>query len=128
MSTMTVAYPMSETPGSPQPVAGGVHVRERVIEKVVREASAVIIGVSRDHVAADVSEWGGGLAVRVAAKLPVPDLDNTEAVRAETPILERVRGLQTTLADEFARLTGREVRRVSVTVTGAIAPEGKRVR
>ena len=109
-------------------VRGGVRVRERVIEKVVREASAVEIGVSRGDVDVEVTEWGGGLAVRVTARLPIPDLDDTEAVRAETPVLDRVRQAQTVLAEEFSRLTGREIRRVSFTVTGAIIQDRKRVR
>ncbi|MEB4613721.1 NTP pyrophosphohydrolase [Leucobacter sp. M11] len=119
---------LNEPPTSGRSVPGRVHVRQRVTEKVVREAAAVTIGVSRDHVNVEVSEWGGGLAVRVAAMLPIPDLGDTEAVRAATPILDRVRALQTRLAEEFARLAGREIRRVSVTVTGAIVPERKRVR
>lgn len=107
---------------------GSVRVRERVIDKVVREASAVAVGVSRDDVNVEVAEWGGGLAVRIAAKLPIPDLSDVAAIEAEIPVLDRVRMLQSQLADEIARLTGREIRRVSFTVTGAIIPERKRVR
>jgi hypothetical protein len=36
--------------------------------------------------------------------------------------------MQSQLAEDIAWLTGREIRRVSFTVTGAIAPERKRVR
>ena len=128
MNTATVAVPTNAEPGSDQPLHGRIHIRERVIEKVAREASAVVVGVSRDDVGIDIMQWGGGLAVRVEAKLPIPDLANTEAVRAETPVLDRVRAMQSQLAEDVARLTGREVRRVSFTVTGAIAPERKRVR
>ncbi|MBL3688300.1 NTP pyrophosphohydrolase [Leucobacter zeae] len=107
---------------------GVVRVRERVIDKVVREASANAIGVPRDVVGVEVAEWGGGLSVRLAAKLPVPDLDDAAAVAAAKPVLERIRTLQTGLAEELARLTGRSIHRVSVTVTGAIIPKRKRVR
>jgi len=127
MSAVTAAFPNAALEPGPR-VPGRVRVRERVIDKVVREASAVAIGVPRDAVDVDVWEGSGGLAVGVAAKLPIPDLDDTEAIRAGTSILERVRALQTSLADEFARLTGREIRRVTFTVTGAIVPERKRVR
>lgn len=128
MSAMTVDPPAPAAPVASSEVRGGVRVRERVIEKVVRESSAVTIGVSRGDVDVEVAEWGGGLAVRVATRLPIPDLDDTEAIRAETPVLDRVRQAQTALAEEFSRLTGREIRRVSFTVTGAIIPERKRVR
>ncbi|GAA4487188.1 NTP pyrophosphohydrolase [Microbacterium panaciterrae] len=107
---------------------GNVRVRPRVVDTVVREASAGMIGVPRDEVSVEVAEWGGDLAVRVTARLPIPDLADTEAIRAETPILVRARDLQAALAAEFARLTGREIRRVSFTVAGAVVPERKRVR
>ncbi|MGO1768763.1 MAG: NTP pyrophosphohydrolase [Microbacterium sp.] len=106
---------------------GAIRVRERVVEKVARQASAIAMGVPRSSVDVQVADWAGGLAVRVATALPIPDLDDTEAVRAERPIVERVREAQSVLAEELSRLTGREVRRVSVTVTGAVIPERKRV-
>lgn len=106
---------------------GTVRVHERVIDKVVREASAGAIGVSRDDVSVEVAEWGGGLAVRIAAKLPAPDLSDLTAVEAAVPVIDRVRVLQSELSAEFARVTGREIRRVSFTVTGAIIPKRKRV-
>lgn len=129
MSVLTVASPsIASTPDVVSPAPGSVRVHERVIDKVVREASAVAIGVSRDDVSVEAAEWGGGLAVRIAAKLPVPDLSDLEAIEAAVPVLERVRALQAELAEEFARLTGRDIRRVSFTVTGAIIPKRKRVR
>lgn len=128
MSTRAVASPENVTLDAGLRVPGRVRVRERVIDKLVREASAVAIGVPRDIVNVDVSEWAGGLAVRVATKLPIPDLEDTEAILAASSIVDRVRSLQSTLAGEFARLTGREIRRVTFTVTGAIIPEHKRVR
>lgn len=127
MSTVAVVPPVNARLGEAARSPGVVRVRERVIDKVVREASAVAIGVSRDDVNVEVAEWGGGLAVRVAARLPVPDLSDLDAINAEVPILQRVRALQSALAEEFARLTGREIRRVSFTVTGAIIPDRKRV-
>ncbi len=128
MSIATVESPLGSIYGTDARPPGVVRVRARVIDKVVREASAVAIGVHRDEVSTEVARWGGGLAVRIAANLPVPDLADTDAIRAETPVLDHARLLQSTLADEIARLTGREVKRVSLTVTGAIIPERKRVR
>ncbi|RGE20395.1 NTP pyrophosphohydrolase [Leucobacter sp. wl10] len=128
MSATTVASPAVAALDAPSTAPGGVRVRERVIEKVVRETSAVTIGVPRDEVHVEVAEWGGGLAVRIAARLPIPDLADTEAIRAEAPVLDRARRIQTALADELARLTGREIRRISFVVTGAIIPQRKRVR
>lgn len=124
MSTLTGEPPLAAAAGA----RGSVRVQERVIEKVVREASAVTIGVPRGNVDVDVAEWGGGLAVRVSARLRIPDLDDTEAVRAAPTVIERLRGMQPVLAGEFGRLTGRDIRRVSFTVTGALVSERNRVR
>jgi len=109
-------------------VPGHVHVRPGVIDKVAREATAVAIGTRRDDIRVEVSEWSGGLAVHVSAKLPVPSLDDTEAIHAGMPVVDRVRALQTVLAVDMERLTGRSVPRVTFTVTGAIVPKRKRVR
>ncbi|MHA3684484.1 NTP pyrophosphohydrolase [Leucobacter sp. HY1908] len=109
-------------------VSGSTHIREQVIEKVVREASAAAIGIARSDVDVEVAEWGEGLAVRITSKLPIPALDDTEAIQAETPLVERVRALQASLTEQLATLTGRKIQRVSFVVTGAIIPERKRVR
>lgn len=127
MSTQTVAPAQNVTLGAAPRVPGSVRVRERVIDKVVRETSSLAIGAPRELVNVEVSEWGGGLAVRIATKLPIPDLEDTEAIRAASSVVDRVRFLQSTLAGEFARLTGREIRRVTFAVTGAIIPDRKRV-
>ncbi|WP_144796809.1 NTP pyrophosphohydrolase [Microbacterium paludicola] len=128
MSIGTVASSAAASLSTPARVPGSIRVRERAIEKVSREASADATGVSRDDVDVEVSEWGGGLAVRVAAKLPIPDLDDTQAISAEPTIVDRVRRLQEAVANDLARVTGREIRRVSFSVTGAIVPTRKRVR
>ncbi|MBO1901734.1 NTP pyrophosphohydrolase [Leucobacter weissii] len=128
MSAATVGSPALADPASPPEARGCIRVHERVIEKVVREASASAVGIPRRDAEVQVAEWSGGLAVRIAARLPIPDLGDTEAIRTETPILERIRGVQGALAEDLARLTGRRISRVSVTVTGAVAPERKRVR
>lgn len=117
-----------ETIESPPEVRGAVRVRPRVIEKAVREAAAQTLAAPRGDVSVDITEWGGGLNVRVATKVPIPALDDTEAILAEPTILERMRAAQAALVEELSRLTGREIHRVSVTVTGANIPERKRVR
>lgn len=107
---------------------GHVHVHERVLGKIVTQASAHAIGVARGDVHAEVSEWGGGIAVRLSTRLPIPDLADTEAIRAYTPVFERMRDVQSTLAHDLERMTGRAIRRISVTVNGAVTTERKRVR
>ena len=128
MSAATAADPDPTTPKTDVPLPGGVRVHERVLGKIARQASAAAVGVTRDDVHAEVVEWGGGLAVRLSTKLPIPDLADAEAIRSGPPIIERVRAVQVALADDLERITGRKIRRVSVTINGAIVAERKRVR
>ncbi|BDZ37857.1 NTP pyrophosphohydrolase [Microbacterium suwonense] len=128
MSTTAAGIPAGMHPGAGTRIRGAVRVREGVLEKVILAKAAVRVGVPRGDVDVEVAEWAGGVAVRIATKLPIPDLDDTEAIRSQDPILERMRQLQSDLADDLARLTGRSIRRVSFTITGAIIPERRRVR
>ena len=109
MSVLALDSPLPGAPRVASPVGGTIRVRERVIDKVVREAAATVIGVPRDAVSVDVTEWGGALAVRVSAKLPIPDLSDSEAIRVQVPLLERARILQLELADGLGQRWLRDV-------------------
>lgn len=128
----TVQRGRPDTAGGDRPVgegaAGRIEIRERVLVKVAREASASAIGVARADVAVDVADFRDGIAVRVASPLPIPDLGDTSAVRATVPVLEQAARLQDDLAENLARLLGREIVKVNLTITGAIIPERRRVR
>ena len=128
MNATTVEAPNRATVDSHSDTRGAIRVQPRALEKAVREAAATCAGAPRGDVRVELAEWGGALTVRVATKLPIPALEHTEAVLSETPIVERVRAMQHALVRDLAHLTGRDIRRVSVTVTGAIIPERKRVR
>ncbi len=128
MSVRSTVSDEESVPATARRVGGRVQIHGRAFERAIREASAETIGVPRGTVDVDVAEWGGGLAVRVAAGLPIPDLDDDEAIRRQPPIIDQMRDVQQRMAQEFARLTGREIRRVAVTAKGAVAPVRKRVR
>ena len=114
----------AEVPAHP----GRITIDERVLEKVAREATATTLKVDRGEVSVGVSEARGGLAVNVSAPLPVPDLDDTAAIHAGTPVLERVAAIQIELRDRIAHVTGREVTRVNISITGAVIAEQKRIK
>lgn len=107
---------------------GRIDVRERVLVKVTQEASAATIGVARSAVSADVADYRDGIVVRLSSPLPIPDLDDTDAVRATPPVLERTAALQQTLQQRLTTLLGREVLKINLTITGASIPERRRVR
>lgn len=109
-------------------VPGRIDVRERAYRTVTEQASATLIGVPRGDVKVDVAEHPGGIAIRIATPLPVPDLDDTAAIAQTTPVLDRARELQENLQQNLTRMLGREVTRINLTITGATIPERRRVR
>lgn len=109
-------------------VPGRVEVRDRVYRTVVEQTSATLIGVPRGDVKIDVVEHSAGLSVRIAAPLPVPRLDDTAAIAAGPPVLDRARQLQEQLQDRLAGILGRDVTRITLTITGATIPQRRRVR
>ncbi|WP_228528021.1 hypothetical protein [Microbacterium sp. UFMG61] len=109
-------------------VPGRVDVKERVYRTVTEQASATLIGVPRGDVKVDVAEHPGGIAIRIATPLPVPDLDDTVAISQSVPVLERARQLQEQLQQDLSGVLGRNVTRITLTITGATIPERRRVR
>ena len=109
-------------------VPGRVDVKERVYRTVTEQASATLIGVPRGDVKVDVAEHLRGLSVRIATPLPVPDLDDTVAISQSVPVLERARQLQEQLQRDLSGVLGRDVTRITLTITGATVPERRRVR
>ena len=110
------------------PVPGRVAVKERVYRTVTEQASATMIGVPHGDVKVDVAEHAGGLVVRIATPLPVPSLDDTEAIAQIVPVLERAGQLQEQLQQRLTGILGRDVTRINLTITGATTPERRRVR
>lgn len=109
-------------------VAGRTDVAERVLVGVARAVSADVIGVPRGEVSVGVADRRDGMALKVSSPLPVPDLDDPDAVRSTVPVLERAAQMQEQLRERLTHLLGRDVARVDITITGARMPERKRVR
>lgn len=119
----------SSRPAAVEPgVAGRTDVAERVLVAIARAVSADVIGVPRGKVSVGVADRRDGMALKVSSPLPVPDLDDLEAVRSTVPVLERAARMQEQLRDRLTHLLGRDIARVDITVTGALTPERKRVR
>ncbi|GAA0492873.1 hypothetical protein [Microbacterium aurantiacum] len=107
---------------------GRIVVRDRVTQKVTEAVAASIIGVDRDQVSATVSGSRGALGVQLRSPFPVPPLDDTAAIAAAGPVLDRAADVQTDVAHRLAEILGRNVVRVDVTITGAVTPIRRRVR
>lgn len=106
---------------------GRIVIKERVLVKVVEEATADALRVDRGDVSVGVSEERGGMAVTISTPLPVPELDDVAAIQAGAPVLERVEAIQAQLRDRIGQLIGRDVTRINMTITGAAIAERKRV-
>ncbi|MDU0326167.1 hypothetical protein RWH43_05275 [Microbacterium sp. KSW2-21] len=111
-------------PGLP---AGRVNIADRVLQKTAERAAADIVGVDAKNVHVEIVSSRDSAVVRVSTPFPVPRLEDTEAVRAATPVLDAARAAQGELRTRLTRLFGREVSRVDLTITGASAPQRKRV-
>ncbi len=111
-------------PGLP---AGRVSIADRVLQKTAERAAADVVGVDAKNVRVEIVSARDTAAVRVTTPFPVPRLDDTEAVRAATPVLEAARVAQTELRSRLTHLFGREISRVDLTISGASAPQRKRV-
>lgn len=109
-------------------VPGRIRVREQVLEKVARETAASVLGVPRGDVRVDLGEWRGGIALRVDAKIGIPDLGDERAIIDHVNLLDHVAGKQRELQSRVGAATGREVHRLAVTITGANVAQRKRVR
>ncbi|PTT13745.1 hypothetical protein DBR36_16700 [Microbacterium sp. HMWF026] len=111
-------------PGLP---AGHVNIADRVLQKTAERAAADIIGVDAKSVRVEIVAARDTAAVRVSTPFPVPRLDDTEAVRSATPVLEAATAAQSEIRSRLAHLFGREISRVDLTISGATLPQRKRV-
>lgn len=126
MTTVTAPLAAGSTTAAGLP-AGRVNVADRVLQKTAERAAAEIIGVDAKNVHVEIASARDTAVVRVTTPFPVPRLDDTAAVKAATPVLEAARAAQGELQTRLTRLFGREVSRVDLTISGASAPQRKRV-
>jgi hypothetical protein len=131
MDTQTVARHGGAPPRATVGVTlrpGRTVVHDRVIQKVVEEASAAALGVDRSRVTVRISPAFEGMAVSVTSVLPIPPLDDALAVAAAGSVLDRLSATQASLRQRIAEIAGRDVTRVNITVTGAIVSAQRRVK
>jgi uncharacterized alkaline shock family protein YloU len=107
---------------------GRITVEHRVLVKVAEQAAATAIGVDRRDISVDVAETRSGLAVGITTPLPVPHLDDTPAIESGQAVLGRVAELQQKLLFQIGYLTGRDIARINMTITGAVVEQRRRVQ
>jgi hypothetical protein len=95
---------------------------------VCEQAAARAVGISRREVTVRLGATAGALAIRVEAPLPVPDLSDDARFADADTVTARGHRIREQIRAEVAALTGREVRRIDLTITGARIEKRRRVR
>ena len=129
MSTVTwSALGGGMTPAAETVLPGRTLVAERALVAVCEQAAARAVGIPRREVTVRLGAAAGALAIRVEAPLPIPDLsDEARSADSET-VTARAHRIREQLRTDVAALTGRDVRRVDLTITGARIEKRRRVR
>lgn len=109
-------------------LAGRVVIADRALKRAAEATASAVVGVPRDRVSVAVVEYEGGYRLSVAASLPIADLSDTAAIRAQVPVLERASQIQAELRRTLAEHLGRDITRVNIDIVGAWIPERRRVR
>jgi hypothetical protein len=116
------------TPAAETVLPGRTLVAERALAAVCEQAAARAVGISRREVTVRLGATAGALAIRVEAPLPVPDLSDDARFADADIVTARGHRIREQIRAEVAALTGREVRRIDLTITGARIEKRRRVR
>lgn len=115
-------------PAAETVLPGRTLVAERALVAVCEQVAARAVGLTRREVTVRLGATAGALAVRVEAPLPVPDLSDEARPAEPETVTARGHRIREQIRTDVAALTGREVRRMDLTVTGARIEKRRRVR
>jgi hypothetical protein len=112
---------------------GRTRIAGRALHRVVSAVTADALSVSAHDVDADLDDDAGRLSVSVRAPMSVPSLtrilDDPAALdRSGGSVVDRARRAQERIRTRVQQLTGSDIARVVVTVTGVRIREDRRVR
>ncbi|MDR6200249.1 hypothetical protein QE374_002158 [Microbacterium sp. SORGH_AS428] len=116
------------TPAAETVLPGRTLVAERALVAVCEQVAARAMGLPRREVSVRLGATAGALAVRVEAPLPVPDLSEALPSAQSETVTARGHRIREQIRTDVAALTGREVRRIDLTITGARIEKKRRVR
>lgn len=107
---------------------GRIVVRDAVVQKVAEHVAATAVHAPPRRVRVSVGGSPDGVIVNITAPVPVPALDDTEAIAAATSVLDTAASVQRDVQQRLSSALGQDVIRVNLTVNGASAPQRRRVR
>jgi hypothetical protein len=130
---------MTETTPTPTPknewdkLPGRTKIAHRALNRVVSAVTADALGIDTKKVTVDLNDDGGSLSLTVSAPIRVPSLlriENEPGVvdRQGGPLLERAKTAQEQIRTRVQQLTGNQVARVIVKISGVDIQEERRVK
>lgn len=99
-------------------VPGAIRIAPRALQHAVRAAAAEAFGAPPAQVRAEVVERGRSLDLRVATPVRL----------GETPVVEAAEAARRRLLEQAARITGAQLDRCELRITGCIAADAPRAR
>lgn len=120
-------------PGAAPAAPGRTRIAPHALDKVVSAVTANALHVPVGTVSSDLTDDGGHLSLLVSAPIGVPSLtritdEPTALSRSGGSVLDRARSAQEEIRTQVQHLTGSDVARVIVTITGVHIKENRRVR
>ncbi|MDN4639876.1 hypothetical protein QCD70_06450 [Agreia sp. PsM10] len=112
---------------------GRTRVTSKALNKVVSAVTADALGVDAARVGVELADHTGALALVVTTPIRIVSLDrvstdNSVVARSGGTILDRAGQAQTTIRDRVSALTGSEIARVTVKVSGVTIQPEERVK
>lgn len=115
------------------PLAGHNRISTAALTSVARAVAADVLNISAVLVRADWRDDGGLLALTLATPVGIPSLpkvvrDPAVVERFGGAIWDRAYAARAAVQAEISRITGSQLSRVDIRITGARIVEGGRVR
>ncbi|ROQ30969.1 hypothetical protein EDF46_3481 [Frondihabitans sp. PhB188] len=131
--TMTETTPTPTRQNEWEKLPGRTKIAPRALDRVVSAVTADALGVNSKTVSVDLNDDGGNLSLTVSAPIRVPSLlriENEPGVvdRQGGPLLARAKTAQEQIRTRVQQLTGNQVARVIVKITGVDIQEEGRVK
>lgn len=122
MTTPGTQLPATVRPTAPGDYTGHTRISTRTLDTVARIVAGEVFGVPVNRIKVDLRDEFGSLAFTLSLPLPLGRLAH-DAAPASKSLWETARDSRAEVRDRFTRITGSQVSRVDVRVTGVLLPE-----
>lgn len=124
MTTPGTPLPAPPRLTAPEEYAGHTRIRTQALNTIARVVAAEVFNVPVNRIKVELRDEFGSLAFTLSLPLPMRKLgQGTVPMRAS--LWETARDSRADVRDRFTSLTGSQVSRVDVRVTGVLLKEGR---